>query len=145
MLIINKKIDREKRGRRGIILDKIKSGNNKTEIDVLFIIMEQKYIENGGQFTISKVNDIIPSTKNLEQDTIVIFKSVNLLEDQFEKVKKTMLDKKTSLIENINKEFLFNDYERRFNIKLEELLLALVGEESLNSEIAKQNKMKRVL
>ena len=40
MLIINKKIDREKRGRRGIILDKIKSGNNKTEIDVLFIIME---------------------------------------------------------------------------------------------------------
>ena len=55
-----------------------------------------------------------------------------------------MLDKKTSLIENINKEFLFNDYERRFNIKLEELLLALVGEESLNSEIAKQNKMKRV-
>ena len=75
---------------------------------------------------------------------MVIFKSINLLEDQFEKVKKAMLEMKTSLLEKINKEFLFNDYERRFNIKLEELLLALVGEESLNSEIAKQNKMKRV-
>ena len=35
MLIINKQIDREKRGRRGNILDNIKTGNTKTEIDVL--------------------------------------------------------------------------------------------------------------
>ena len=67
------------------------------------------------------------------------------MEDQFRKVKKIMGEMKTSLLEKINKEFLFNEYERRFNIKLEQLLLAIVGEESLNSEMAKQNLMKRVL
>jgi len=50
---------------------------------------------------------------------------------------------KKNELERINKEFITNDYERRFNIKLVEIIRAIVGEELTLSELQKLSKIKK--
>ena len=43
-------------------------------------------------------------------------------------------------MERINKEFYSNDYERRYNITLEGMISAIVGEDNVLEEIGKQRR-----
>jgi len=47
---------------------------------------------------------------------------------------------KKAEMERINKEFYSNDYERRYNITLEGMISAIVGEDNVLEEIGKQRR-----
>ena len=57
--------------------------------------------------------------------------------------KKEMENIKNREMSRINKEFLVYDYERRFNVKKQKVLSALVGVENSHIEFAKQYKEQR--
>jgi hypothetical protein len=47
-------------------------------------------------------------------------------------------------LERINKEFLTNQYERRFRISQDVVVSVIVGEDHVNSEMNRQNKEQKV-
>lgn len=51
---------------------------------------------------------------------------------------------KIKLLNDLNKEFISNNYERRFNISLEGLVKTLIGDEFLIPEMIRQTKLKKV-
>jgi hypothetical protein len=51
---------------------------------------------------------------------------------------------KIKLLNDVNKEFISNDYERRFNISLESLVNSLIGDEFLIPEMIRQTKLNKV-
>ena len=66
------------------------------------------------------------------------------MEEEINKNKNEINDLKTKELDRISKEFLLHQYGRKFNVKLEDVISALIGEEQLYNEIERQNRKKKV-
>ena len=52
---------------------------------------------------------------------------------------------KTNELKRINKEFLTNDYKRRFNISQETIISAIIGENLASTELIRQLREQKVI
>ena len=111
---------------------------------------EINYFLNDNGMKIIKYNSMINLMKKKKKEKKSKSSEINneKIEDNFKKyeslkqVKCKLLDEldilKKKEVKRITREFLENDYERRFNVPIEIVLSALVGEFNLNKEYEKQ-------
>lgn len=83
--------------------------------------------------------------ENLEEDSFEIVGKINELEAQYENKKKTLQKIKRDELDRISKEFLTNEYERRFNVSKKTIVSAIVGEDNTDSEIIRQSREENVI
>jgi hypothetical protein len=80
-------------------------------------------------------NFILDHPKNiLSDESTKIIKEIKKLEKSEEEITKEMHNLRTNELNRINKEFLINDYTRRFKITQESVISALIGEDLTESE-----------
>lgn len=82
--------------------------------------------------------------ENLEEDSFEIVGKISELEAQYEKKKKNLQKIKRDELDRISKEFLTNEYERRFNVSKKTIVSAIVGEDNTDSEIIRQSREENV-
>lgn len=92
--------------------------------------------------TFNKFDEVFKT--RIDEDTLVSLKFINILEKQAEKIKKEITQFKKVELERILKEFLMNDYERRFSISLDQVISGLIGEDHTGKEFAHQSKLQKV-
>ena len=66
------------------------------------------------------------------------------LEEKQQSVKKELLALKREELARLNREFNFDDYERRYNVSRERLTSALIGEDLSNEDLSKLKKENKV-
>jgi hypothetical protein len=87
---------------------------------------------------------MVPIIKDFDEESWKIYRSIAQLESQHDSIKNEMYEMKIKLLNDVNKEFISNDYERRFNISLEGLVNSLIGDEFLIPEMIRQTKLRKV-
>ena len=96
--------------------------------------------------TMRKIHKIIDQNdKNKIDDEAIKYVSfIKNIEKQLVELKIELSDIKKSELKRINKEFLINDYERRFNIDQKGLISAIIGEDYVASEYTRQLRDQKV-
>lgn len=74
---------------------------------------------------------------NKDQETLILMSKVVDYEKALNYYKTEIEIQKKREIKRINKEFLTNDYQRRYNISQHTLVSAIYGEEKMSSEYTK--------
>ncbi len=111
------------------------SAMNKLKLDV--VNPEEK-------FNMKKIEAMISNKKSLDEETISMLKSVRELENVYYTLRDDIRKSRRMQMSRLGKEFLVNDYARRYNTKLEIVASAIVGEDNLTSELVRQNREKKV-
>jgi hypothetical protein len=81
---------------------------------------------------------------NMSKNAIDSINVIKELELQENAIKANIYNLKKVEMDRIFKEFLLHDYERRFNVKKETVIAALIGEDSIMVELSRQSREKRV-
>lgn len=83
--------------------------------------------------------------ENLEPESIKLINSLNYWEDKQKKIHHFIDKIRKYEMNRIFKEFLVNDYARRFNTTKRIVLSALLGEENVNYELSSQDREQKVI
>lgn len=83
---------------------------------------------------------LIDDFSNIDKDTKYLMKYVIELESLLVSLKKDLEKLKDNEIKRISREFLINDYERRFKVDIERVLSSIVGHNNIVSEMKKIHK-----
>jgi len=93
---------------------------------------------------IIKNNNSLNNDNNINDNYADIDKKVEKLEEEIRLIEKDIENLKNNELKRINKEFLYNEYERRFNIKYNYLISSLFGLNN-NDEVLSLNREKNNL
>jgi hypothetical protein len=88
--------------------------------------------------------DGLLSREPLDVETLKIVELFKEMETKHNDLKKEIYNMKRKELERINKEFLVNEYERRYNVGQEVIVSVIVGEDHVNSEMNRQVKEQKV-
>ena len=95
--------------------------------------------EKFNDFSIKEIYSMIDDNEDLDLDTRYLMNYVVELEKVITDLKSNLFQSKQNELTRISKEFLVNDYERRFGVGIEKIISAIVGNDNSMSE------MKRIL
>jgi hypothetical protein len=123
---------RERHHGHGSIMEKLRQRHSHLDIDP-----ESKY-------NYKKIEEFINKKEKLSDDTLQLMKSIRELESVYEKFRKEMLQMKRTELNRIGREFLINEYERRFDITLQKVISAIAGEDFTNAELTRQMREQKV-
>jgi hypothetical protein len=96
------------------------------------------------QVNYKAISDFFNKKGELNENTLENVNIIKELEAEETELKNTIANLKRNEMDRIFKEFLFHDYERRFNTKKEIIISALIGEENTIKEIGRQSRERRV-
>jgi hypothetical protein len=74
---------------------------------------------------------------NIDQNTLNLLKRIEDYEKTYNNYKMEIEKQKKKEITRINKEFITNDYQRRFNATLHTLISAIYGVDNMSAEYSK--------
>jgi hypothetical protein len=94
--------------------------------------------------SIRQTYENLQNREPIDPETLKIVNRLENTEILFNNHKKTMLNLKRKELERINKEFLVNNYERRYGVKLEDIVSVIVGEDHVKNEMERQYKDQKV-
>jgi hypothetical protein len=116
-----------------IVTNKIKHNNelNNVQSD------NYDYNEENIDFDKSDIETLVEEFGKIDKDTKYLMKYVKELEDIVSTIKSDLEILKEKEISRISKEFLINDYERRFKVNIETVLSAIVGHNNTIFEMKK--------
>jgi len=102
-------------------------------------ILEEKKFEYE-VLTIRKINKIIEQNdKNkIDDEALKCLTYIKNLEKQLNDIRNELTLFKKNELKRINREFLTNDYERRFKVNQETIISAIVGDDFVSSEYSRQ-------
>jgi hypothetical protein len=115
------------------------------EREKFLTMMETVNTESSIKSTCTAVDKFLTKTstdmgKNAK-DSLSLIKD---LEEQLTSTKSAIHNLKRREMDRIFKEFLLYDYERRFGVKKEVVISALIGEDNIPSELSRQMREKKV-
>jgi len=87
---------------------------------------------------------MLESTTAPKKENLFFMKTLKMLEDKLTEVRNEMSIVKKNEMNRISKEFLLNDYVRRFNTTEEIVIGALIGEDHLGKELNRQQREMKV-
>jgi hypothetical protein len=105
--------------------------------DILEKYKEETY-QDSDIFTMKAVTEYLDTKQDLDKETNELINFIDNLEKKEIALRGKMEKIKRKELDRLFKEFLSNDYERRFNTNKAEVLNALVGEDECNQEMSKQ-------
>ena len=80
---------------------------------------------------IGKNNNLM---NNIDEEALKYITNIKALEKELAKIKEELNAMKRKELNRINKEFLLNDYKRRFGISEETIVSAIIGEDLAGTE-----------
>jgi len=89
-------------------------------------------LDNEKIYSFREINKYLDENRKpikVDEYSVIYLKEIKTLEEKEAKILNDIEDKKTKELKRINNEFLLNDYERRFNVKEEDVISALIGED----------------
>lgn len=104
-----------------------------------------KDLIDNGKLTINNVSQLLISKPQVESKSNDHLNAIKELEDEVAKIRSTRIDLKKKELDRVGREFLMNDYSRRFNVDLITVVGALVGEEKAIIEHERLLKKKKVI
>ena len=121
------------------------SNSNALTIKNILIKMDKQldYIANNNhKLSFDKVETFINnnSTSLIDETTEKCIQLINNKKKHIRDIQTTIEQKRINEINRINKEYLYYDYERKFNVPIIQVISALVGEDHLDDEMNKINK-----
>ena len=108
------------------------------------IYMPQKKEKNNNELTLKQINSMIQNSKKKLNDNVLNY--VDKLEElnlQKKNIELELINLKNNEMNRIFKEFMENDYQRRFDVVIEIVVAALVGSIKKHAELVKIAKKKR--
>ncbi len=120
--------------------------NKKSNLNEIYNqFIEKQIYEKTEKLNLKNINEYLAKNENLEEDSYEIVGKIAELESLYEKKKKFLQNIKKDELDRIAKEFLTNDYERRFNVNKKTMVSAIVGEDNTETEIIRQTREEKVL
>lgn len=93
--------------------------------------------ETKDNMTLKDMQTVLNEKESIDMDTHYLMHNISRLEKIIEELRSDLVDMKQSQIELINKNFILNQYERRFNTTYDKVISAIVGKENLSKEVKK--------
>mgnify|MGYP001569587341 CR=1 FL=1 len=90
------------------------------------------------------IKEVIDKTKKIDEKSKIYIKNITELENKLKLKKEEMNELKQKELQRINKEFLTNNYGRRFNIDQNSLIGAIVGQDNASAEYSKKIREQKV-
>ena len=81
----------------------------------------------------------------IDDESFKFIQKIRDLEKQHQEIKEELNEMKQKELKRINKDFLINDYKRRFNVSQETVISAIIGEDNAANELIKQKRDQKVL
>jgi len=106
----------------------------------------QKRAYGMNKISTKTMEDILKKSygKEVDKNSKTIIEDIQLLEIKESDLKNCLREMKTAELERINNEFLTKGYERRFNVTLEIVISAIVGESNAGTELIKLSRLQKV-
>lgn len=96
------------------------------------------------RYSIKKVNEYLSKKEKLDEYTYGLMDKVRHLEKLYDKKKKELQLLRRTELNRIGKEYLVNDYERRYDAPQDVLIAAIVGEDNISAELTRQVREQKV-
>ena len=90
------------------------------------------------------IKEIIDKSKKIDEKSKLYIKNITELEKKFKSKKDEIFELKHKELERINKEFLTNNYGRRYSIDQNSIISVIVGEGNASAEFSKKNREEKV-
>ena len=101
-------------------------------------MMKRKEEEENEELNLKKIKLLLQKRKsNIDSDLIQHISQINLLTQKMKMIEREIHQLKKNEMRRLFKEFMENDYERRYNVIIDVVIAALVGEYNKHSEMAK--------
>lgn len=108
-------------------------------------LYEKQSTRNLININLKKLEEVF-SSKNILNDQLKYFLfKLKDMEKNYEDEKSQIAIKRKNELNRIGREFLLNDYKRRFNTDIRTVISAIAGEDSVNYEILKLERDKKVI
>lgn len=106
---------------------------------------ELDYIENTPKITFEQMNEVIRNCSRnfMDENTERCLRIIEDKKKQIWQLQNKIEKMKTDEVNRINKEFLYYNYQRKFNVPITQVIAAIVGEDHLEIEMGKVNREKR--
>ena len=88
--------------------------------------------------------DSLNKKTNKDQETLILMAKIADYDKAFDYYKSEIEREKKREINRINKEFLTNDYQRRYKIDQHALVSAIYGEDNMSSEYSRMMREQKV-
>jgi hypothetical protein len=92
----------------------------------------------------SKIQDMLEKKKIVDEELLMLMSKISENEKIYENFKKEIILQKRIELSRISKEFLTNDFERRYNITQDIVVSAICGEDNMNQELSKVMREQKV-
>jgi hypothetical protein len=108
-------------------------------------LYEKQSTRNLININLKKIEEIFSSKNILNDELRHLLLKLKEMEKSFEEEKGQLAIKRKAELNRMGKEFLLNDYKRRFNTDLRTVISAIAGEDSVNYELLKLERDKKVI
>jgi hypothetical protein len=85
----------------------------------------------------NKIEEMLIKKQILDEELLMLMSKITENEKIYENFKKEIITQKRIELSRISKEFLTNDFERRYNVSQDILVSAICGEDNMNQELSK--------
>jgi hypothetical protein len=93
----------------------------------------------------SKIQDMLVQQQIVDEELLMLMAKINEYEKIFENCKKEIDVQKRAELSRISKEFLTNDFERRYNVSQNSVVSAICGEDNMNQELSRVMREQKVI
>ena len=106
---------------------------------------ELDYIESTPKITFEQMNEVVRNCSRnfMDENTEKCLRVIENKKKQIWKIQNKIEQMRTYEVSRINKEFLYYNYQRKFNVPITQVIAAIVGEDHLDIEMSKVNREKR--
>jgi len=107
-------------------------------------LYEKQSTRNLININLKKMEEVFSSKIILSDEIKQILQRLKEMEKNYEEEKAQLAIKRKAELNRIGREFLLNDYKRRFNADLRTVISAIAGEDNINYELLKLERDKKV-
>lgn len=116
----------------------------KDKEDIVQKYKEDNVFDSDTEINMKTIGDFLNKKILLDKETIELIDSINILEKKENELKEVLETMKKMEMNRLFKEFVRNDYERRFNVNKRVVISAMIGEDNTTHEVSRQQREQKV-
>lgn len=109
----------------------------------------EKYVEhqhdNDEKYTLKTVTDYLEKKGTIEKSLVEIMNNIEDIDEAEKKLRILLVSMKRTELERLFKEFITNDYTRRYKVDRQTVVSAIVGEDNTQQELQKMAREEKVI
>jgi hypothetical protein len=97
------------------------------------------------KFNYRRIEEYINNKEKLTEDTLKMIENIRELDKVYNSFKKELQAMKKNELNRLAREFLIDDYERRYGVTKQRLISTICGEDFTNAELNRQVREEKVI